>query len=219
MGLILSLGFIGVLAGRRLLQINQHAAVAHYTPPPAPPEPTATAAIRPVTLPTGTHFHADLAWPADAAPTAALAWAIPVAAPTPVSPHATRVVIPAIGVDAPVLHGTDTETLKRGVGHYSQTANPGESGNLVLTGHDDIYGEVFRYLPNLRPGDAVTVYTAAARYQYVIRGSRIVAPTQISVLDPTLGPTLTLITCYPYLIDNQRIVVVGDLVSESSPGG
>lgn len=214
-GLVLGLALLALLLGRSLLQINQHSAVAHYTPPPAPPEPTATAAIRPVALPTGSHIHADIVWRAAAdAPTPPAVWVVPVPTAAPVSPHALRIVIPAIGVDAPVVHGTEAESLKRGVGHYTGTADPGLSGNHVLTGHNDIYGEVFRDLPMLKPGDEVTVYTASARYRYIIRGWRIVEPTEVSVLDPTPGPTLTLISCYPYLIDTQRIVVVGDLAAD-----
>lgn len=214
-GLVLGLTLLALLVSRSLLQINRHSAVVHYTPPPAQPTLTATAVIRPEALPTGSHVHVNIVWPAAAsAPAPPAVWAVPVLTAAPVSPHALRVVIPVIGVDAPVVHGTEAESLKLGIGHYAGTADPGQSGNHVLTGHNDIYGEVFRDLPMLKPGDEVTVYTASARYRYVIRGWRIVEPTEVSVLDSTPGPTLTLISCYPYLIDTQRIVVVGDLAAD-----
>jgi len=58
----------------------------------------------------------------------------------------------------------------------------------------------------------VTVYTASSKYRYLIRGSRLVEPDEVSVLEPTVGPTITLISCYPYLVDTQRIVVFGELI-------
>jgi len=45
-----------------------------------------------------------------------------------------------------------------------------------------------------------------------VTGLEIVEPTYVSVMDPTARPTITLISCYPYLVDNQRIVVFAELV-------
>lgn len=131
---------------------------------------------------------------------------------TPADTHAVRIVIRAIGVDAPVVHGVGADQLKLGVGHLEGAANPGEAGNLVLAGHDDVYGEVFRDLPNLKAGGEVNVYSAAGDFRYIVRGSRILAPTDVSVLAPTNSATVTLISCYPNRVDNLRIVVFGDLV-------
>lgn len=137
----------------------------------------------------------------------------PVPISTPAAAHATRLQIPALNVDAPIRHGTDWEQLKLGVGHYVGTANPGERGNLVLAAHNDVYGELFRYLDRLKPGDEVIAYAGQQRYRYVITESRIVEPTQVDVMLPTHEPTLTLISCYPYLIDSKRIIVFGQLQS------
>lgn len=137
--------------------------------------------------------------------------------PVPISTlapsQATRLQIPALNIDAPVRHGTDWEQLKLGVGHSVGTANPGERGNLVLAAHNDVYGELFRYLDRLKPGDEVIAYAGQQRYRYVITESRIVEPTQVDVMLPTHEPTLTLISCYPYLIDTKRIIVFGQLQS------
>jgi sortase A len=135
----------------------------------------------------------------------------PVVLPTPAPQQATRISIPALGVDAPVVHGVDPASLRLGVGHYEGSANPGERGNLVFAGHNDIYGEVFRDLADLQPGDEVTVYTASQRYRYVIQGWRIVKPSDVSALESTVNPSITLISCYPYLVDTDRIVVFGKL--------
>lgn len=137
----------------------------------------------------------------------------PVPISTPAPAQATRIQIPVLRIDAVVVHGTDWEQLKLGVGHYVGSANPGERGNLVLAAHNDVYGELFRYLDRLKPGDEVTIYAGQQRYQYVITGSRIIEPTQVEVMAPTSTPTVTLISCYPYLVDTRRIAVFGDLQS------
>ncbi|MBH27630.1 MAG: hypothetical protein CL789_00125 [Chloroflexi bacterium] len=131
--------------------------------------------------------------------------------PTPSARQATRIVIPAIQVDAPIVQGDGWEQLRRGVGQHIGTASPGQNGNLVLSAHNDIFGEIFKNLDMLLPGDTVTISTMGEQFTYVIKGTEIVEPTAVSVMDPTTTPSLTLISCYPYLIDNKRIVVFGEL--------
>ncbi len=142
----------------------------------------------------------------------ALVAALPTPAPITPSPRSpTRIVIPAIGVDAPIVPGTDWEALKKGVGHHPGTANPGERGNMVLAAHNDIYGEIFRDLEKLQPGDEIWVYAGNQAYRYVVVQKQIVLPTQVEIMAPTRDPVVTLITCYPYLVDTHRLVVVGEL--------
>lgn len=135
--------------------------------------------------------------------------------PTHGPEQAVRIVIPAINVDAPVVQGDSWEQLKKGVAQHIGSADPGQIGNMVLSGHDDVYGEVFRDLPLLKVGDSIIVYTESHQFVYIIDGSQIVSPTQVEVMDPTETPTVTLISCYPYLIDTQRIVVTGKLQDNS----
>lgn len=134
----------------------------------------------------------------------------PLPVPTPGPEHATRIQIPAIGVDAPVLEGDDWETLKRGAGHHIGSANPGERGNCVISAHNDIFGSLFRDLPQLDRGDEVIVHTSSRAYRYVITQKRVVEPTAVEVLAPTSSPVLTLLTCYPYGVDTHRMVVIGE---------
>lgn len=136
----------------------------------------------------------------------------PVVLPTPGPQSATRIVIPKLRVDAPVVEGDDWEALKKGVGHHPGSANPGERGNVVLSGHVDVFGAVFRYLDRLDVGDEVIVYAGDKAYYYRVAGKRIVEPTEVSVMEPTREPILTLITCYPYRVDTKRIVVFAELV-------
>lgn len=127
--------------------------------------------------------------------------------PTPTSHQAIRIQIPAIEVDAPVVQGDGWEQLKKGVAQHVGTPNPGENGNIVLSGHNDVFGEVFRNLDQLQPGDAVILFTSQRQYTYVITGTQIVDPTAVEVMNPTPNATVTLISCHPYLVDNHRIVV------------
>jgi len=128
------------------------------------------------------------------------------------SPEQTiRIQIPAIGVDAPVVQGDGWEQLKKGVGQALGSPIPGQNGNVVLSAHNDIYGEIFRDLDRLRPGDEITLFTAQRSYTYTVRQTQVVEPTRVEVMEQTQEPIVTLISCYPYLQDDQRIVVVADL--------
>lgn len=132
---------------------------------------------------------------------------IPTQGPT----QAVQLVISAIDVNAPVVQGDGWEQLKKGVGQHIGTADPGQPGNLVLSAHNDIFGQIFRRLDELAPGDEIQIHTASQVFVYVVTGYQLVEPTAVSVMAPTAHPTLTLISCYPYLVDNQRIVVSADL--------
>jgi sortase A len=131
--------------------------------------------------------------------------------PTPGPEQALGIRIEAIVVNAPIVQGDGWEELKRGVGQHIGSADPGQTGNLVLTGHDDIYGEVFKDLDKLEEGDEIIIYSANNTFTYVVKETQIVEPTDVEVMEPTSEATLTLISCYPYRIDNKRIVVFAEL--------
>lgn len=136
---------------------------------------------------------------------------VPIPTPGPATAH--RIQIPAIGVDASVVQGDGWEQLKKGVGQHIGTANPGENGNIVLSAHNDIFGEIFRYLEDLEPGDEIILHTQQRVYTYVVFNIEVVEPTAVEFLDATAKPTTTLISCYPYLVDDQRIIVQAQLRS------
>jgi len=132
--------------------------------------------------------------------------------PTPGPQQAIQIDIPAIGIlNWPIVQGDGWEQLKKGVGQHIDSANPGQNGNVVLAGHDDVFGEVFRDLDKLQPGDQVILYTMQQQYVYLVAETRIVEPSQVEVMNPTSDPTVTLISCYPYMVDNKRIVVFAKL--------
>ncbi len=132
---------------------------------------------------------------------------IPTAAPD----QGIRIQIPALNVDAPIVQGDGWEQLKKGVGQYIGSADPGRDGNVVLSAHNDVYGELFRYLDRLAPGDQIIVSTRQRQYVYVVDRTVLVEPTAVEVMASSGSPTITLISCYPYLVDKQRIVVFARL--------
>lgn len=208
----LALVIVGIEQTRQ--ELNRDVAVAGDDDRPTP-EPTPL--LSAVVLPSG---HKPPTAPGGAAPNfdeipahlrGYVQSVTPLPIPTSGPGQPTRVVISALGIDASIVPGTDWEQLKKGVGHQPGTANPGERGNLVLAAHNDIFGEIFRDLDRLRPGDEIVVYAIDQSYRYVVAETRIVAPTDVEVMNPTSEPTVTLISCYPYLVDTQRIVVIAVL--------
>ena len=134
--------------------------------------------------------------------------------PTPGPEQARRIQIPAIDVDSPIVQGMyDWEQLKKGVAQRIGSAGPGGAGNMALAGHNDIYGEVFRDLDKLAPGDEIIVSTQRRNYTYVVRDTKVVGPTDVWVLEPTDFASTTLVSCYPYRVNTKRIAVFADLVS------
>ncbi|MBN1580536.1 MAG: class D sortase [Anaerolineae bacterium] len=134
-----------------------------------------------------------------------------IAIPTPGPRMPTRLVIPSINVDVPVVEGVDWEQLKKGAGHLIGSANPGERGNCFLAGHNDIYGEILRYLENVKVGEKMIIYAGQQPYTYIVRATRIVDPDDVSIMYPTSSPILTVMTCYPYMIDTHRLAVIAEL--------
>ena len=208
------LGLVGIiLSGFGILQdLNAEFASALEQPTMAP-----TPLVMAVVLPSG-HTPPDLAGntrPNDAEIPDHLRPMVQSIKDLPIPPsspaQAIRIQIPALNVDAPIVQGDGWEQLKKGVGQHIGSPNPGEAGNMIFSAHNDVYGEIFRYLDQLQPGDEILVFTQQKQYTYVVSGKQIVEPTQVEVMADTSSPTLTLISCYPYLKDQQRIVVFADL--------
>jgi sortase A len=130
----------------------------------------------------------------------------------------TRLVVPKIGVDSIVVEGASRKALSEGPGHMKETAEPGEIGNAVITGHRDTF---FRHIYELTKGDQIQVQRNGRNFTYEVTGHKIVLPQDISVIKPTNDPQLTLITCYPtYYIGPapKRLVVFSKLIeSDGQP--
>jgi len=144
--------------------------------------------------------------------------------PTP-SPDQTIVqdgylLIPKLEVNAPIVYMQSMDEnavladLKSGVGHYPGTANPGQIGNVVITGHssfywwdDGQYNQVFALLENLAVGDKIYIGYGGKRYIYQVSESKVINPEDVQVLAQTNDSRLSLITCVPVGTNLQRLVV------------
>lgn len=153
---------------------------------------------------------------------------------TPIEGNVTALIrIPRFGDDwiIPVLEGTSDKVLGEGLGHFDDTAAPGQEGNFAIAGHRVTHGEPFRNLPKLRTGDQVIVETREATYTYALTndGESLEVPSTAGwVLDPlpknpgggvepqqTPGAKLlTLIACAEVFHTDNRLIVFGELVSE-----
>ena len=112
-----------------------------------------------------------------------------------------------IGLEVPVLEGTDDGTLNRAAGHIEDTAAPGADGNSGIAAHRDGF---FRALKDARVGDLLELETRRGALTYRIDSIWIVQPEDVSVLDPTPVAAVTLVTCFPfYFVGSapQRFIV------------
>lgn len=124
------------------------------------------------------------------------------------------------GFARPVLEGTDLDTLKKGVGHYSGTAMPGLVGNFAVAGHRTTYGRPFHNIDLLQKGDVIVVETKVSYIVYAVDRHVIVAPNQVTVVAPVperpgVTPTqawLTMTSCHPRFSARARFVVFAKLV-------
>jgi sortase A len=108
--------------------------------------------------------------------------------------------------ELPITRGVDPEDLMSGLGHYPETAMPGEKGNFALAGHRSTYGEPLANIDQLRQDDEVIIQTAGNWYVYKLVLDEIVEPDAMWVLDPNPGgivnktgveEMITLTTCDP----------------------
>lgn len=103
--------------------------------------------------------------------------------------------------------------------HLRFSAPLGTWGNYVLYGHDDIDHQILRDLPALRLGDRIVLERAGTHFVYQVFDRRIVPPTDVGLLDQTAEPILTLISCYPYGVDSERIVLLASLIEVDDRAG
>ena len=157
--------------------------------------------------------------------------AVPDAAQAAHRSAVTRVIIPSIGVDSKVVEvgweirrqvGQPVAFLQvpeYAVGQNSDSANPGEGGNIVLDGHVAGRGKVFKDLYYVKPGDPIILYSAGKQYQYIVRERLVLQEEGVSAqqqagnaryIAPTPNEVVTLVTCWPLSGPNrftQRVVV------------
>lgn len=141
----------------------------------------------------------------------------------------TRIVADSINLDAKVIEVGWQQIIRDGVptnvwvvadyaaGWHKNSALPGQGGNIVLSGHHNINGEVFRYLVDLEVGDIISLYVGDQRYDYAVNDKFIVKdrdePEAVRRANARwIGPfneeRLTLITCWPYTTNTHRLIVI-----------
>jgi sortase A len=106
-----------------------------------------------------------------------------------------KIEIARLGVSVIVVEGSDEATLRRAAGHIEGTALPGQIGNLGIAAHRDTF---FRPLRNIRANDVISLTTRTGRYQYRVVSTKIVNPSDVTVLNSDGTEILTLVTCYPF---------------------
>jgi sortase A len=164
----------------------------------------------------------------------AVAAPTPMPTPTPKPALPLRLQIPSIKLDSPVVESRlvvrqdnadglfwEWDVPIRAVGYHGDSAAPGAGRNVVLSGHNNINGQVFRRLSQVRVGDTITVHTAVRHHRYQITEKTIVPYARNRVAaDQALyeymadfgSERLTLLSCYPFPWNYDRIVVVAEPV-------
>ncbi|MDI3269801.1 MAG: class E sortase [Bacillota bacterium] len=115
--------------------------------------------------------------------------------------------IPRLQLKVMVWEGVTLDVLRKGPGHYPQTPLPGQGGNLAIAGHRTTYGAPFRRLGELVPGDVILIGKDGQSFRYIVEKSWVVLPTDLSPLDPTDVPSLTLTTCDPPGSAAYRLII------------
>lgn len=132
-------------------------------------------------------------------------------------PLDNRLVIPKIGVNLPIVEGTNSDNaLWKGAWRIPSSSTPKDGGNTVLSAHR------FRYRPpsnltlylldKVKRGDIMIVYWQGKEYDYRVTQTKIVPRENTDIAEPTLTDQLTVFTCHPLFSTKERLVVVGELL-------
>lgn len=129
-----------------------------------------------------------------------------------------RLEIPSLGIDEIIVAGVGVPELKLGPGHFPETPLPGQFGRASVAGHRTTYGQPFRAIDRLEPGDQMIATTPAGRFVYEVTDSMVVEPSDYHVVNTTVPElaNLTLVTCHPVFSSSQRLVVNALIVPEQS---
>jgi sortase A len=134
-----------------------------------------------------------------------------------ISPN--RLIITKIGVNAPIVESkNEAYGLDKGAWHYPESSSPDKGGNTIITGHRFKYlppnNMTFYLLDKLEKGDIISVIWQDKEYYYRVFETKVVPDTELSVLNPSVKPIITLFTCTPIYSTEKRLVVVGELIED-----
>lgn len=221
-------------------------ATATATPTPTPsPRPTSTPTpIRRVTQEPARTV-TPLPSPTPSLTPSPTASPTPTATPLPPAPP-VRLLIPALGIDTPVvpvsIRLVDSEgglvatweTADYAAGFHQGSAYPGQPGNVVISGHNNIKGRVFRPISALGEPDVpfpqgalvylfdahgrIFAYAFDSMYKVQEAGAPLAERIRNArFMAQTSEPVLTLITCWPLNNNTHRIIVRARYVGEIDP--
>jgi sortase A len=138
-----------------------------------------------------------------------------------------RMRIPKIDFRKIVVEGVDTDSLRKGPGHYPQCRGgferplctefdeiwPGEVGRVVVSGHRTTYGAPFWDLNKLRQGDEIITETQWGTFRYEVTETETVSPSSLGIVIPSKKPEIVLTTCNPRFSAAERLIVFAELES------
>lgn len=149
----------------------------------------------------------------------------PAVAQTTTGLRPTRIVVPKVGVDTPVLNPVSTslavldDALLSGAVRYPGTAHLNEEGSVVIFGHQSYLPVVrnpafkaFNDLQDLVAGDIISVYSGNTEFRYAVRSVELKTTDTGSIALETKGQTLTLVTCNSLGAKEERYIVTADLI-------
>lgn len=154
-----------------------------------------------------------------------------------IAPYDDRLIIPRINQNLPIVKVSSESLIKRdwdalekdmqealrdGVVHYPGTSLPGQTGNVVITGHSSYFPwdpgrfkDVFALLHDVVEGDKIVVFYNQDKYLYEVDSIKVVLPENIDVLKQTSDDRLTLITCTPVGTNLKRLIVSAKLIAKN----
>ena len=124
--------------------------------------------------------------------------------------------IPKISVKLPIYHGTENDSLERGIGHLLGSSLPvgGENTHTILSGHSGMASQkMFTDLEQLTTGDVFYLHVLDETLAYQVVEINTVLPYDTSLLGIVPGEDLcTLVTCTPYGVNTHRLLVCGSRI-------
>jgi LPXTG-site transpeptidase (sortase) family protein len=134
-----------------------------------------------------------------------------------VTSKVNRLIVPTMLLNQSILEGSTADqykVLNKGIWRYATGSTPDKGGNTVLIGHRFTYTipkGVFYYLNLVRLGDHIAVIWQGKEYVYSVSSVNVVPPTDVSIEAPTKDSRLTLFTCTPIWLPEDRLVIVAEL--------
>ena len=122
-----------------------------------------------------------------------------------------RIKIDRIGLDIVVVQGTDTSSLQKGPGHYTNTPIPGQPGTVAIAGHRTTYLAPFRHIDEVQNGDEILIEMPYGAFTYTMYKHEIVDPSDVGIIKPIGFDQLVLTACHPPYSAAHRYAVFARL--------